>query len=150
MRFSQIRRISVRCRYNSIASFGWRWYDDHRLEVTNIFLRNTTDKASITDSFTSSFTLSDGQGFRNYRTRFEERNLMVNQIRGSHRFGGITRDLLNYFKFQWLDELTLDWFYSDSTSRTDIPNETNVVFKTSVDGAAPIASENPTSLLCGG
>ena len=67
---------------------------------------------------------------------------MVNQIRGSHRFGGITRDLLNFTKFQWLDELTLDWFYSDSTSRTDIPNETNVVFKTSVDGAAQVLSES--------
>ena len=124
------------------ASFGWRWYDDHRLEATNIFLRNTTDKASITDSFTSSFPLSDGQGFRNYRTRFEERNLLVNQVRGFHRFGGITRDLLNFTKLQWLDELTVDWFYSDSTSRTDIPNETNVVYKTSVDSDALVLSQN--------
>ena len=115
------------------ANFGWRWYDDHRIETTSIFLRNTDDKASIIDSFTSSFPLSDGQGFREYGTRFEERNLTVNQIRGVHRFGGITRDLINVDKFEWLDELTVEWFYSDATTRTDIPNETNILYKTNVD-----------------
>lgn len=115
------------------AGFGWRWYDDHRIETTSLFLRNTDDSAAITDSYTSSFPLSDGQGFRQYRTRFEERNMTVNQIRGFHRFGGITRDLIEFDKFVWLDELTLDWFYSDSASRTDIPNETNILYKTTVD-----------------
>lgn len=125
------------------ASFGWRWYDDHRVETTSIFLRNTDDKASITDSFTSSFPLSDGRGFRQYGTRFEERNLMVNQIRGFHRFGGITRDMIGFDKLAWLDELTLTWFYSDSTSRTDIPNETNVLYKTTVDSVtAEVLTQN--------
>lgn len=124
------------------ASFGWRWYDDHRLEATSILLRNTADKTSITDSFTSSFPLSDGRGFRNYQTRFEERNLSVNQIRGSHRFGGLTREFINFNKFDWLDELTLEWFYSDSSSRTDIPNETNIVFKTAVDSNAQVLTQH--------
>ncbi len=125
------------------AGFGWRWYDDHRIETTSLFLRNTDDRASITDSFTSSFPLSDGQGFRQYRTRFEERNMIVNQIRGFHRFGGITRDLIHFDKFDWLDELTLDWFYSDATSRTDIPNETNVLYKTTVDPlSAAVMTQN--------
>jgi TonB-dependent receptor len=125
------------------ASFGWRWYDDHRIETTSIFLRNTDYKASITDSFTSSFPLSDGKGFREYGTRFEERNLSVNQIRGEHRFGGITRDLLNFDRFEWLDELTFKWFYSNSISRTDIPNQTTVLYKTSVDSAtAEVIGQN--------
>ena len=59
--------------------------------------------------------------------------MTVNQIRGFHRFGGITRDLIEFDKFVWLDELTFDWFYSDSASRTDIPNETNILYKTTVD-----------------
>ena len=125
------------------ANFGWRWYDDHRIETTSIFLRNTDDKASITDSHTSSFPLSDGQGFRQYKTRFEERNLSVNQIRGFHRFGGITRDLIGFDNFEWLDELTFDWFYSDATSRTDIPNQTNILFKTAVDStSAEVSAQN--------
>jgi len=125
------------------ANFGWRWYDDHHIETTSIFLRNTDDKASITDSFTSSFPRSDGQGFRQYRTRFEERNLAVNQIRGFHRFGGITRDLINFNKFEWLDELTFSWFYSDAASRTDIPNETNILYKINLEAdSEQVMSQN--------
>ena len=125
------------------ASFGWRWYDDHRIETTSIFLRNTDDKASVTDSFTSSFPLSDGRGFRQYGTRFEERNLRVNQVRGSHRFGGITRDIIGFDQLEWLDELMFNWFYSDSTTGTDIPNETNILYKTTVDSmTADVLSQN--------
>lgn len=125
------------------ASFGWRWYDDHRIETTSIFLRNTDDKASVTDSFTSSFPLSDGRGFRQYGTRFEERNLRVNQVRGSHRFGGITRDIIGFDQLEWLDELMFNWFYSDATTGTDIPNETNILYKTTVDSmTADVLSQN--------
>ena len=115
------------------SNFGVRWNDDHRIEATSLFLRNTTDSSAITDKFTSSTPFSDGIGSRNYRTRFEERNMTVNQLHGFHRFAD---------QFKLLNELNLNWFYSDSTSKTDIPNQTNVAYATSVDGLANPLSQN--------
>ena len=114
-------------------SLGWRWYDDHSIQTTSLFLRNTDNESFIRDHYTPTFLFSDGRGFRTYGTRFEQRLLQVNQVSGEHRLGGVTRDITGFDAFPWLDDLTFNWFYSDATSTTVIPNESKVVYQTFAD-----------------
>lgn len=110
-------------------NLGLRFTDDHEIATTTLYLRNTDDETAIRDFFNENREISDEIGFRDYRLQFEQRSLIVNQIQGAHRFGDATRELpiLRWFDKAWLPEdLEVNWFYSDTRARTDIPNQVNV------------------------
>ena len=101
---------------------GLDFADEHRVEVTGIFLRNTEDDASLTTGHNTNFAQSSGLGMRNYRIRYEERELELLQFRGTHTIGDATLDLLG----DWLGfarDVSVEWYYSDATANTDIPSE---------------------------
>ena len=114
-------------------NLGLRYTDDHEISTTTLYLRNTDDETAIRDFFNENRELSDEIGFRNYRMQFEERNMIVNQIKGTHRFGAASRELpvLRWFDRQWIPrDLEATWFYSDTRARTDIPNQVDVEAQT--------------------
>jgi TonB-dependent receptor len=101
---------------------GIDFAEEHRVEATGIYLRNTEDEASLTRGHNFNFPQSSGLGLRNYRIRFEERELKLLQFRGSHRVGDATLEMLG----DWLDfarDVQIDWYYSDAEALTDIPSE---------------------------
>ena len=101
---------------------GIDFAEEHRVEATGIFLRNTEDDASLTVGHNFNFPQSSGLGLRNYRIRFEERELELLQFRGTHTVGDATLDMLG----DWLGfarGVGIDWYYSDATTTTDIPSE---------------------------
>ncbi|HEX9706164.1 MAG TPA: TonB-dependent receptor [Steroidobacteraceae bacterium] len=101
---------------------GIDFAEEHRVEATGIFLRNTEDEASLTLGHNFNFRRESGNRLRNYRIRFEERELELVQFRGSHTVGAATIDLLG----DWLgfaENVGVDWYYSDATATTDIPSE---------------------------
>lgn len=105
-------------------SAGVSYTDEHRVQATGIYLRNTDDEASLTTGNNFNFQRSSGDQFRNYRIRFEERELEVLQLTGRHTLGGATRDLLGGLDaLDALDGLSLGWYYSSATATTDIPTE---------------------------
>ncbi len=118
-------------------NFGVRFLDDHEINTTTLFLRNTDDETAVTDFFNENREVSDGIGFRNTRFQFEERNMVVNQISGTHYLGEDTRDRLPEGVtnlFGWVPEETeFTWFYSESTARTDIPNQVEISSQTVTD-----------------
>jgi len=108
---------------------GLSYMEDHKLETTSLFLRNTDDRAGRTSVFGYSNDYSQGDGFRDLITRYEQRELQVNQIRGTHTLGQDTLDLLPLPSFfAALEGLEFGWFYSDAASTTDIPNESKVSY----------------------
>jgi TonB-dependent receptor len=120
---------------SATAGVGLRRGDEHDISVTGLFLRNTDDDASIRDFFNENREISDGLGFRNYRLRFEEREMVNWQVQGRHVIGEDTRQLTI---LQWLPdwvppETEITWFYSDSRATTDIPNEVTVTSTTVTD-----------------
>jgi len=121
------------------ASFGLKFTDDHELETTTLWLRNTDDETAVTDYFNENRERSDGLGWRNYRFQFEERNMLTNQIRGSHYLGDATRDRLPEFVNKligWVPrETEFSWFFSDSEAQTDIPNQLQIASQTTTDPA---------------
>ncbi|MCQ3831101.1 TonB-dependent receptor [Microbulbifer elongatus] len=106
---------------------GIRYADEQEVSLTSLYLRNTDDDTSVRDFFNENRQVSDGRGFREYTLKYEERNMLVNQVTGSHLAGPATKALVPGGLLNWApDELVVDWFYSDATAETDIPNEVSV------------------------
>ena len=103
---------------------GVDFADEQRVEANYIFLRNTEDDASLTLGNNFNFRRDSGDQLRNYRVRYEERELELFQLRGSHRIGpetlGMVDDLVG---LSALTDLRFDWYYSDALATTGIPNE---------------------------
>jgi TonB-dependent receptor len=134
-RTDTVNRSTHAVNMSATAGVGLRRGDEHDISVTGLFLRNTDDDASIRDFFNENREISDGLGFRNYRLRFEEREMVNWQVQGRHVIGEDTRQLTI---LQWLPdwvppETEITWFYSDSRATTDIPNEVTVTSTTVTD-----------------
>lgn len=116
---------------NANINLGVRFTEDHKISTTSLYLRNTDDKTSIVDFFNENRELQDGIGFEHDKIRFEERNLIVNQVKGEDYLGEATRskipDWLDWLPIAWIPKEThVNWFYSQSRASTDIPNEATI------------------------
>jgi outer membrane receptor protein involved in Fe transport len=104
------------------ANFGARFLEDHDIETTTLWLRNTDDETELFD-FTNE-NRSGNEGFRDTRLEWEEREMLTNQIRGTHYLGDDTRNRFPILDklLGWLPtETSVEWFYSESNATTDIP-----------------------------
>lgn len=122
------------------GNLGLRWTDEHEVVFSSLFLRNTDDETAVRNFFNENRERSSGLGFQDVRIRFEEREVLVNQWRGSHRLGEATKGLASRVLPEGLvealpDDVELSWFYSDSDAETDIPNEVNVARQGRADPA---------------
>ena len=77
------------------ATLGLRYMDEHELTVASLLLRNSDDEVSISDFHNENRQVSSGLGFRSYRMEFEEREMLVNQVKGEHLLGFNTKELLH-------------------------------------------------------
>ena len=117
------------------ASAGVDYGDDHSLGFTYIFLRNTDDEAAITQRNNFNFRQDQGAQLRDYRIRYEERELNLLQLTGRHVLGP---DTLGDTTAGFLDGLELTWYYSDAKATTDLPSEVSV---SAVDAVNPATGE---------
>ena len=119
------------------ATVGLRFTSDHELSLTTLWLRTTDDETAVRDFFNENRQRSDGLGWRNYRLKFEERELLTRQVRGTHYFGSDTQRVLPGFlsalAARLPEESSITWFYSESDADTSIPNEVNVSSQTITD-----------------
>ena len=135
---------------NGNFNIGVRFTEDHSIETMSLYLRNTDDETSIRDYFNENREKSDDIGFREYRFKFEERDLVANQIMGEHILGAATREklpdlpVLNWVLNKLPEETKITWRYSDSRARTQIPSEVNIAAVTVVD---PITGQTISSTI---
>ncbi|HAK50429.1 MAG TPA: hypothetical protein DCM54_00775 [Gammaproteobacteria bacterium] len=119
---------------NANLNMGLVYTDDHEISTTTLYIRNTDDETAQVTKFNENRRKSDGIGFRDDVIKFEEREMIVNQIKGTHYLGAATRE-----RFPWLDlsvvpeDLRYDWFYSEARAFTEIPNEVKVQSVTTND-----------------
>lgn len=117
-------------------NMGVNYTEDHHIETTSLYLRDTDDKTTVSDFFNENRQISDGLGFRNYELKFEERDMRTNQIQGTHRIGAATRERFPTLTgwLGWLpEEATVNWAYSESTAETHMPNEVVTTSNTVTD-----------------
>ncbi len=92
-------------------------------------------RRAIATRTNNNFQRADGRQLRDYDLRYEQRELLANQIRGHHVIGQDTRESIAQLDKDWLDGLTFDWYSSDSTAETDIPNEIKFSAEDTIDPA---------------
>jgi outer membrane receptor protein involved in Fe transport len=147
--FSETLRTVNQVNLTGTLNFGLRFTEDHEIGTVSMYLRNTEDEAA------SARTCQQGpfnncgdddnptQG-RIYDVRFEERELIVNQIHGEHRLGDATLEMLPEFLgfAEAIRDTTFGWYYSDSTAESDIPNEARVIAVEGLDApnGTPVSS----------
>lgn len=113
---------------------GVRFTDDHLISTTSLYLRNMDDETALIDYFNENREKSDGNGFRSTRVKFEERDMTVNQIRGEHYFSETTREMLPLLNvIPKIEDLKVEWRYSEARAFTGIPNEVTVKQDTVTD-----------------
>src|SRR5688572_924864 len=118
-----------------VLNLGLSFLSDHEIATSSFFLRNTEDEAALATRTNNNFQRADGRQLRDYDIRYEQRELMANQIRGHHVIGQDTRESIAQFDKDWLDGLTFDWYSSDSTAETDIPSEIKFSAEDTIDPA---------------
>ena len=82
-KFRTINQVSA----TTVVNLGFSFMSDHEISTSSFFLRNSEDESAISTRYNNNFQHSDGLGLRDYDIRFEERELMANQIRGHHVIG---------------------------------------------------------------
>lgn len=103
------------------------WGVEHTIESKNFFLRNTDDEVFQSDEYNDTSGFSSGSGFRNYAGIFEQRELETYQLSGEHELADATLGLLGLDSDTILYGTKLNWFYSNSTATTYIPNQFEAV-----------------------
>lgn len=100
---------------SAMINFGVEYDNAHKIDFTSIILHDTEDKISDRLGFDQNNNQSDNKRVRSYDVRYEERELIVNQIKGMHTF-----DWLNYAGF--------DWKYSNGRSNRYAPGNIETRF----------------------
>jgi TonB-dependent receptor len=118
--FAEVERTVHEERTTLAFVLGAEYAQDHSVQLSHYNIQNDSDEARITTSFSNDNPVVDNSPDRNYATRMEERELVLSQIKGSHRLG-------NFAPLTALEMLSLDWFYSDAEATTDIPNATSFI-----------------------
>ncbi len=118
-RYSKTERTSEETRQVISTNLGLDYQDMHKLQASVYHIENIHDEARVKTGFNgSNYTLAEGSEYVFYETRMENRELEVGQLTGEHKLDQLNRD--------WLDTVVFDWFYSDSTVKTDVPNHTTI------------------------
>ncbi|RUO58770.1 TonB-dependent receptor domain-containing protein [Pseudidiomarina insulisalsae] len=107
---SETRVTTQDVELSGILNFGIKVGDYHRLEASTIFLRNTADRVEQGGIETPNSIDETDLSYYDTDIRYEQRELLTNQIRGSHYF-------------PQLAGFALDWQYADSRASRDAPGE---------------------------
>lgn len=106
--FDQVESTEHSVKFSTMLNLGLEYHRDHRIDVTSVLLRDTVDEIQTKLGNTNNVTLADGQRVRDTVVKYEERELISNQVLGTHNF-----PKLMYLGF--------DWKYSDSRSNRYAP-----------------------------
>ncbi len=90
---------------NGFVTAGIEYRDEHRFQVNSMILRQTADDARFREGFDD----DTGAIIRLTTLKFEERQLISNQLAGGHRF-------------PVLSDLEIEWDYSESRARREAPD----------------------------
>ena len=110
-------------RFSGMLNLGLEFMREHRIEFNSLILHDTRDEVREKLGNSLDFPVSDGLKLRNSEVIYEEREMIANQIRGTHNFS----QLMN---------IGFDWFYSDARSNRYAPGniETHYIIGDGANG----------------
>lgn len=122
--FSDIERTTEEDRQTLSATLGAEYGNTHAVGVSYFKISHDVKDASISRGFDQNNTLVDGRRLIQYETRTEERELEMSQFTGRHSLEGLESAYNWHQSLSFLENLRLNWFYSDAEVTTDVPNQT--------------------------
>lgn len=137
--FVEIERTGYEERRVGSLSLGLDYTTDHSLRLDHYVLRNDEEIAAITRGFDSNIQFPNQRV--QYSTRLEKRELVLTQVSGEHAFVD-TPLISDLFAGNALEDLSVDWFYSESEATTDIPSQARFQATALLDDAGvPVATQ---------
>ncbi len=138
--FVDIDRTIYEERTVSSLNVGLDWGTDHTASASYYLLENDEAQADFLRGFDQNNLEIDNDQKQAFGSRFEQRELELFQVSGQHTFYDtpIANTLL---KAVQLEDLEFDWFWSDSTAKTDLPTTEFVGSALLSDNGNTIASQ---------
>ncbi len=106
--FDDIQTTEHNVRFSGMLNLGVEFRRDHRIDVSSLILHDTKDEIRDKLGNNGNNTIRDGIRLRDSEVNYEEREMIANQIRGTHNFAKL-----------W--NLGADWFYSNARSNRYAP-----------------------------
>ena len=106
--FDDVQVTEHSVRLAGMFNFGLEYFRDHRFDFSSTYLSDTRDEIKDKLGNTNNVLLSDGLRVRDSEVNYEEREMIANQLRGTHNF-------------PQLFNLGVDWKYSHATSNRYAP-----------------------------
>ena len=121
--FDEVDTTEHSVRFSGMLSLGLEYKRAHRIDFTSLILHDTRDQVSDKRGNTNNVLVSDGLRIRDSEIIYEEREMISNQLRGTHNFN------------DWWG-LGVDWFYSDARSNRYAPGniETRYIISDGYNG----------------
>jgi len=113
--YDKVSATEHNVKVSGMINFGVEYNNAHRIDLSTLILRDTEDKIRDRLGIDENNNQSDNKRVRSYDVSYEERELIVNQIKGMHTF-----DFLNYAGF--------DWKYSNGRSNRYAPGNMQTRF----------------------
>lgn len=123
--YSSVERTQEDTKELGSIGVGIDYQDTHNIEASYMLIGNETDEAAITFAQNSNNNLADGNQKVTYETRYQDREVEIAQALGTHKFDQLSGNTLG--------DISVDWFYSDSTVETTIPGATTIGGDNTVD-----------------
>ncbi|WP_369675562.1 hypothetical protein, partial [Enterococcus faecium] len=89
--YDNVRTTEHNVKVSGMFNFGIEYDKAHRIDMSTLILRDTEDKIRDRLGIDENNNQSDNKRIRSYAVSYEERELIVNQIKGMHTF-----DWLNF------------------------------------------------------
>ncbi len=129
--FDDVRSTEHSVKWSTMANFGIDYNRNHRIDASVLVLHDTRDQIKEKFGNTENAKLSDDLRIRDVSVLYEERQLIINQLKGMHTFPE-----WNFFGF--------DWKYSDSRSSRYAPGNVKTrysLFDSNGDGQFSMDNE---------
>ena len=143
--FSDTDRTVRTTNITGSLNVGASYLGEHEVGGNALFVRDTEDEAALSltcaqGQFNDCADSSSPSQGRVAQVRFEQRELELAQLSGTHELGPETLDKLPD-ALNWLSNVqgaTYEWYWSEATATTDIPNEVRVE---SLDNLDPVTGQ---------
>jgi outer membrane receptor protein involved in Fe transport len=130
--FDQVTSTEHSVKWSGLLNLGVEYDRDHRLDYSFIVLRDTADEIKDKLGNTNNVLLSDGLRIRDSDVSYEEREMIANQVRGTHNL-------------PWLWNIGFDWKYSDARSSRYAPGNVStryILSDENEDGTFDLTNES--------
>lgn len=107
-------------RWSGMLNFGFEYKKHHKVEFNNIFLHDTRDRYRDRLRESTNTIQEDNEQLRVIDVLYEEREMKVGQIKGTHFFPEY-------------EQVGFDWYYSESTADRDAPGGFEALFAETIN-----------------